>query len=103
MQQSAGNTLPKKEDVFAVLGGDPKPSKGNITVSKAFSLYLEKISYDNQYNKDADQLYSWKKTKKTSIDYFIVYFQILTILKIIRYGASDGTRTRGLRRDRPAL
>ena len=81
MQQSAGNTLPKKEDVFAVLGGDPKPSKGNITVSKAFSLYLEKISYDDQYNKDAYQLYSWKKTKKTSIDYLLRSWETLTWMK----------------------
>ena len=84
MQQSAGNTLPKKEDVFAVLGGDPKPSKGNITVSKAFSLYLEKISYDDQYNKDAYQLYSWKKTKKTSIDYFIEVMGGLNLDEITR-------------------
>ena len=81
MQQSAGNTFPKKEDVFAVLGGDPKPSKGNITVSKAFSLYLEKISYDDQYNKDAYKLYSWKKTKKTSIDYLLRSWETLTWMK----------------------
>jgi len=71
MKQSGPNALPKKEDVEAVLGGIRKPNKGRVKVSNAFKLYLDKISYNDQYNKDTDQLYSWKKTKTTSIDYFI--------------------------------
>ena len=71
MKQSGPNTLPKRVDVDAVLGGITKPNKGKMKVSKAFNLYLDKISYNDQYNKDKDQLYSWKKTKTTSIDYFI--------------------------------
>lgn len=71
MKQSGPNTLPKREDVDALLGGVEKPNKGKMKVSKAFELYLDKISYNDQYNKDKDQLYSWKKTKTTSIDYFI--------------------------------
>jgi len=71
MKQSGPNVVPKKEDVYAVLGGVPKPNKGKVKVSKAFRLYLDKISSNDQYNKDEDQLYSWKKTKTTSIDYFI--------------------------------
>ena len=71
MKQSGPNTLPKHEDVDAVLGGIAKPKKGKVKVSKAFKLYLDKISFDDQYNKDKDQLYSWRKTKTTSIDYFI--------------------------------
>ena len=42
-----------------------------VYIKTSVVLYLEKISYNDQYNKDADQLYSWKKTKTTSIDYFI--------------------------------
>ena len=71
MKQSGPNTRPRREDVDALLGGVAKPNKGKVKVSKAFKLYLDKISYNDQYNKDKDQLYSWKKTKTTSIDYFI--------------------------------
>lgn len=71
MKQSPPNALPKQEDVDALLGGVTKPNLGRVKISKAFKLYLDKISYDDQHNKDADQLYNWKKTKTTSIDYFI--------------------------------
>lgn len=59
---------PKKRDAEALLGGAAKPK---ITVSTALELYIRDIAHDAQIYKSARQRYSWEKTKRTSISYFI--------------------------------
>jgi len=40
MKQSGPTSAPKKEDLYAILGGVSIPSVGSIKVSKAFELYV---------------------------------------------------------------
>ena len=53
------------------MGGVPAPVKPSVKVSGAFALYLSEIAYDEQAKKSPKQQYSWEKTKRTSINYFI--------------------------------
>lgn len=71
IKQSGVQAAAKKEDVLAILGGVSEPSIGSIRVSKAFELYVAKIAFDDQFNKSPQQRYSWEKTKRTSVNYFI--------------------------------
>ena len=48
-----------------------RPHFEKLTVSQAFALYVDKIAFDDQRQKDVDQRRNWLKSKKTSIDYFI--------------------------------
>lgn len=84
LKQSGSRSAPKKEDVLAVLGGVAKPSVGSIKVSKAFELYVAKIAFDDQFNKSPQQRYSWEKTKRTSINYFIDQIGDLSMDSITR-------------------
>ena len=61
---------PAEAEAEALLGGAPDPAE-NVKVSEAFDLYIDEIAFDDQYNKSDAQKYSWKKTKRTSINYFI--------------------------------
>lgn len=82
--KSGNKELPEEKEIDALLGGVGKPQKPIVTVKEAFELYLDKISYDDQYNKDEDQLYSWKKTKRTSIGYFLEVIGNLNMEDITR-------------------
>jgi len=64
------DTAPSKAATEALLGGVPEPDS-SLTVSEAFELYLREIAFDEQYRKSPKQKYSWEKTKRTSINYFI--------------------------------
>ena len=64
------SVAPRTEDIVAVIGGQEDVSE-DVTVREAFELYVDKIAFDDQYNKSDAQKYSWKKTKKTSVDYFV--------------------------------
>lgn len=55
----------------SILGGVSKPKRRKKKVSQAFQLYLDKIAFDEVAKKSEKQRYSWQKTKKTSINYFI--------------------------------
>jgi len=85
--KSGNKVMPEKTEIDALLGGVFEPRKPVVTVSQAFKLYIEKISYDDQFNKDDDQLYSWKKVKRTSRDYFIEVMGDLDMEKITRKDA----------------
>jgi len=69
--QSSGNKVAHVAEVDALLGGTAEPSRLPTKVSKAFALYIKDIAFDDQYNKSPRQKYSWEKTKRTSISYFI--------------------------------
>lgn len=69
--QSHSDGAPKPKVAEALLGGAPKPDESPIKVSEAFKLYLDEIAFDEQKNKSERQRYSWQKTKRTSINYFI--------------------------------
>lgn len=85
LEQAAGPRGVAPEHVSdSLLGAVKRPKRPSLKVSEAFELYLDKISYDDQYNNDEDQLYSWKKTKRTSIGYFIKQMGDLEIEKITR-------------------
>ncbi|WP_017930706.1 site-specific integrase [Robiginitomaculum antarcticum] len=98
LEQTAGPKGVATEHVTdSLLGAIKKPVHTAMRVSEAFELYLEKISFDDQYNKDADQLYSWKKVKRTSRDYFIEVMGDLNMDEITRKHAlkyEDWWRTR---------
>lgn len=68
-------SVPNAQDAEALLGIVPEPADDvpvdTTTVSEAFKLYLNEIAFDEQYNKSPKQQYSWEKTKRTSINYFI--------------------------------
>jgi len=85
--KSGNKEMPDKTEIDALLGGVFEPRKPVVRVSQAFKLYIEKISYDDQFNKDSDQLYSWKKVKRTSRDYFIEVMGDLDMEKITRKDA----------------
>ncbi|WP_198912331.1 tyrosine-type recombinase/integrase [Parvularcula mediterranea] len=67
---SVPNGVPRPSTAEALLGSAPDPSEA-ITVSEAFEVYVEKIAFDDQFNKSDAQRRSWEKTKRTSIGYFI--------------------------------
>ena len=85
--KSGNKEMPDKTEIDALLGGVLEPRKPVVRVSQAFKLYIEKISYDDQFNKDSDQLYSWKKVKRTLRDYFIDVIGDLDMEKITRKDA----------------
>lgn len=72
----AGNQKPlrgrreKARDAEALLGAAQPVSTAPI-VSQAFDLYVNEIAFDEQKAKSEKQRYSWKKTKTTSVNYFI--------------------------------
>lgn len=93
----------------ALLGAVEAPKRPNTKVSEAFEIYLEKIAFGEQYNKSPKQRYSWAKTKKTSINYFIenmgdLYMEEITRDQAMSYrnwwlerlqpGANDGNPTK---------
>lgn len=63
--------IPPKAETEAILGGVPDPVRPCVKISDAFALYLNEIAYDEQAKKSPKQQYSWEKTKRTSINYFI--------------------------------
>ena len=63
--------IPKEEITEALLGGAPAPKPPVITVTKAFKIFLEKIAFSEVKDKSEKQRYSWEKTKKTSVNYFV--------------------------------
>lgn len=71
----------------AVLGTVPEPDSGGLPVSEAFELYVNKIAFNEQVNKSPRQKYSWEKTKRTSINYFVEQIGDLTMEKITREDA----------------
>ncbi|HBT37058.1 MAG TPA: integrase [Hyphomonas sp.] len=77
---------PSMQDAEALLGAVPAPvaEDDKTTVSEAFQLYLDEIAFDEQYNKSPKQKYSWEKTKRTSINYFIDVIGDLPIAAISR-------------------
>ena len=62
---------PAPAETEALLGGVERPKRPSLTVSQAFVLYLDKIAFDEIAKKSEKQRYSWEKTKRTSINYFI--------------------------------
>ncbi len=74
---------PKQRDVEALLGGADDPND-KVSVSDAFKIFLEKIAFDDQYNKSQAQQYSWEKTKRTSINYFIEQMGDMPVSEITR-------------------
>ncbi|MGC6500827.1 MAG: tyrosine-type recombinase/integrase [Henriciella sp.] len=77
---------PSAQDAEALLGAVPEPvaEEDKTTVSEAFQLYLDEIAFDEQYNKSPKQKYSWEKTKRTSINYFIDVIGDLPMAEITR-------------------
>jgi len=65
-----GDAIPEAE-TEALLGGADEPDAPEILVSDAFQIYLDEIAFDEIKNKSEKQRYSWEKTKKTSVNYFI--------------------------------
>ena len=87
---SAGQP-PNAQDAEALLGAVPEPVQEEIVDltkgSEAFQLYLDEIAFDEQYNKSPKQKYSWEKTKRTSIKYFIDVIGDLAMSEISREDA----------------
>ena len=88
--QSGGNKVAHVAEVDALLGGTAELSRVPTKVSKAFALYLKDIAFDDQYNKSPRQKYSWEKTKRTSINYFIdligdIDMEVITREHVITY------------------
>lgn len=81
--QSGSNGDPKRIDTEALLGGAPDPA-ATIPVSEAFELFIQKIAFDDQYNKSKAQKRSWEKTKRASIKYFIDQMGDLPLSEITR-------------------
>ena len=63
--------VPLEAETEALLGGVKPPDRPAVTVTEAFSVYLEKIAFDEIAKKSDRQRYSWEKTKRTSIGYFV--------------------------------
>ena len=83
MKQSGPKKLAPASDLAAILGGTPEPVSEKIRVSDAFNVFLEEVAFDDVYNMSEKQKYSWEKTKRTSINYFInemgdMYLQDIT-------------------------
>ncbi len=74
---------PKERDAAALLGGAEDPSQ-SIPISEAFELFVEKIAFDDLYNKSDAQKYSWRKTKLTSVNYFISQIGDMPVGEITR-------------------
>jgi len=68
---SDSDGVPPKGMTEALLGGAPVPTAPKVTVSEAFNIYVEKIAFSETRNKSEKQIYSWKKTKTTSVNYFV--------------------------------
>ena len=72
LEQRVGPSgVSNRPETEAILGGVKDPGKPITPVSKAFELYVAKIAFDDQFNKSPQQRYSWEKTKRTSVNYFI--------------------------------
>lgn len=76
--------VPSRTETEAVLGGIKDPGKPAILVSELLELYISKIAFDDQFNKDKDQKYSWEKVKRTSAKYFIEEMGDLDVNEITR-------------------
>ena len=81
------NGMPHPANVDALLGGTPEPTKPKVRVSEAFEIYLDKIAFDEIAKKSEKQRYSWKKTKRTSVNYFIEVIGDKDIASITREDA----------------
>ena len=79
---------PVKAKTEALLGGVPQPLD-MTTVSEAFELYVSKIAFDDQYNKSEAQRRAWRKTKQSSIDYFIQRMGDMPLRDITREIATE--------------
>ncbi len=79
--RSGPSEVPKPCDAEAILGGVEAPG---VTTSQAFEIYLNEIAFDEQKNKSPKQRYSWEKTKRTSINYFIEVIGDVAIEEISR-------------------
>ncbi|WP_031555485.1 DUF6538 domain-containing protein [Parvularcula oceani] len=73
----------------ALLGGAPQPP---VRVSDAFEIYLREIAFNDTLYKSPRQRYSWEKTKRTSIGYFIDQVGDLVLTEITRDHALDYQR-----------
>lgn len=82
--QSDRQHVPRADVAEALLGGAPEPAIGSVKVSEAFELYVSEIAFDEQKNKSPKQRYSWEKTKRTSITYFIDVVGDVTLDEITR-------------------
>jgi len=65
------NAVPEQQDTEALLGGVSEPVQPDVTVSKAFEIYLNEIAFSEINKKSEKQRYSWQKVKTTSVNYFI--------------------------------
>lgn len=74
---------PTERKTEALLGGAPEPSE-NIRVSQVLELFFTKIAFDDVYNKSEAQKKSWRKTKETSVKYFIEVIGDIPFDKITR-------------------
>lgn len=74
---------PGRADSEALLGGSINPA-ASIPVSEAFELYVDRIAFNDQYNKSEAQRKSWEKTKRRSINYFIEKMGDLPLAEIDR-------------------
>jgi len=62
-----------EKDADALLGTVQKPKRLKKRVSQAFALFIKEIAFDELRNKSDKQRYSWEKTKRTSVEYFIEF------------------------------
>lgn len=79
---------PSERKTEALLGNAPDPGKA-VTVSKAFDIFFKKIAIDDVYGKSEAQAYSWRKTKKASMQYFIDVIGDLPLSEITREKAIE--------------
>ena len=82
--QSGSKKVAPISEVNALLGGVAVPAIPGTSISEAFKLYVSEIAFDEQYNKSERQKYSWEKTKRTSINYFIKQMGDIDIQDITR-------------------
>ena len=62
---------PPEESTVALLGGISKPEYGDLLISEVFEKYVSEIALDAQRKKSPSQKKSWRKSKSTSVAYFI--------------------------------
>lgn len=83
--------LPNQRDTEALLGSVPEPvadePRDPATVTEAFKVYVDEIAFGEQYNKSPKQKYSWEKTKRTSINYFVDVIGDVAMAEITREDA----------------
>jgi len=89
-QRTGPSGVSNRPETEALLGGAVKPSPAKMRVADAFKLYLEKIAFGEQYNKSPKQKYSWEKTKRTSVSYFLdnvgdIYMEDITRESAMKY------------------